>query len=461
MRELAIDQIKSDAQTLERRFDEFLKFLGELTDPQGKAFDVSVPIPDTDSSVSDLRARSAAIAGLIRKLDSKGGALLPIASSNGISNSVRALRNAFNQITSNINDHMGAQGPIQNIDQSNGVVIVSSNGQQIDLQPQFKGIFDSFESYLQFFQSVFQSVHPSRAAFNFSSATKALSLVITRASQSRDSLNKALMEATAKLVDIQSRNDESQKHLSTTIENDRLISEAVAKSSESVASISARNDEATNLGAITNDLKIAVERYRTEFDSFQIELDSRKGQIDAGNSALDDLVKKLKTQDEQFDSLIEKSNQMLSGATVAGLASEFGTIRSSLSTEVTAAHKSFNIAIVILAISALPLILFIFAPFIGPIVSDDARVINAIVGLNNERNGWQYVGQVIARLVILLPAIWYVTFCSMRYNSLFKLREHYSYKYSMAVAVEGFKKQSPGHEDMVAALGRVDKRLQP
>jgi hypothetical protein len=84
--------------------------------------------------------------------------------------------------------------------------------------------------------------------------------------------------------------------------------------------------------------------------------------------------------------------------------------------------------------------------------SENETFIQSLSSVGDERNGWQYLGQVVARFIILLPAIWFVTFATARYNSLFKLREHYAYKYSMAFAVDGFKKQAPGHEDMIAAL---------
>lgn len=143
---------------------------------------------------------------------------------------------------------------------------------------------------------------------------------------------------------------------------------------------------------------------------------------------------------------------MLSSATVAGLSSEFRNIRDNLTEEVQKAHRTFNWSIGLLFVSAIPLIAFIFAPLIAPIFSENEAIISSISSLNGDRSGWQYVGQVIARFIILLPAIWLVTFATARYNSLFKLREHYAYKYSMAVAVDGFKKQAPGHEEMIAAL---------
>ena len=142
---------------------------------------------------------------------------------------------------------------------------------------------------------------------------------------------------------------------------------------------------------------------------------------------------------------------MLSSSTVAGLASEFGAIREDLGNKLTDAHTSFNWSVVFLAGSALPLMLFVFAPFIVAFFPANENLARAISGMAAEKSSWHYVGQVLARFLILLPAIWYVSFCTARYNSLFKLKEHYAYKYSMAVAVEGFKKQAPEYEGMIAA----------
>ena len=60
--------------------------------------------------------------------------------------------------------------------------------------------------------------------------------------------------------------------------------------------------------------------------------------------------------------------------------------------------------------------------------------------------------QVIARITVLLPAVWLVRFASRRHAWLFKLREDYAYKYSMAVSDDGFKKQAPNYKSDIAAV---------
>lgn len=451
MREPLVEQIKTNAEGLEGRFDAFIKQITSYVDEGKTSLDLSQQITDTDSSISDLRARVSAIFGLLRKLDSKGAELVPYAHLNALIRSNRAVRNSFDQIESSIKTFDESNGGVQRIDPST-MSFTANNGQTTEFMSQFKPLFDNVETYILNFQNVFQITSPTKAAFNFSAATKALSNVISRADGSRERLEKSLATATRKLEQIAANESETERSVTAAKEALSSINDHSAKANEAVAHISAKNDEATALGSVAQDLKNAVERYRTEFDSFQLELDARRNAIESGNSDLSTLVAKFREQEQQFDDLIEKSDKMLSGATVAGLASEFGTMRTELSTELSAAHKSFNWSIGILGVSAVPLILFIFSPFIAPFISSDDRIINAIAGISSDRGSWQYLGQVIARLVILLPAVWYVTFCSTRYNSLFKLREHYAYKYSMAVAVEGFKKQSPGHEDMIAAL---------
>jgi hypothetical protein len=98
MRDDQIPRIKKRSGTIEKSFDDFLKFLGATEDKDGRAFDISRPIPTTDSSISDMRARTAVIAGLIRKLDDKGGALTPLADFVALVNAGNAIANAISQI---------------------------------------------------------------------------------------------------------------------------------------------------------------------------------------------------------------------------------------------------------------------------------------------------------------------------------------------------------------------------
>ena len=108
MRDEQILRIKSRSDIIERNFDDLLKFLGQLSDSEGRGFDVSKPIPATDSSVSDLRARGAAIAGLIRKFDDKGGALTPLSDFVALANAGNAISNSASQIAEAVQNQITA-----------------------------------------------------------------------------------------------------------------------------------------------------------------------------------------------------------------------------------------------------------------------------------------------------------------------------------------------------------------
>jgi len=332
------------------------------------------------------------------------------------------------------------------------LVFTWKNGQSLNLQGPFKSLFDNTEAYTKAFQVLFQTINPSRSSFNFSSATKSLSQAIAKGSLAREDLQTSLAKAKADLKIINTRKSELDNILNKATADHVSISKISAEVSELLANISAKNDETNALSTRAEELRSRINAYEGDFQGFQDQLDDMRSNYATNDEKLISLISRFNDHAKSFDEMIQRSDQMLSASTVAGLASEFGTIRTDLSDKLDAAHKSFNRAIGFLFASALPLILFVFAPFIVAIFPDNPNLVKAITGSAGSQTGWHYFGQVIARFVILLPAIWYVTFCTARYNALFRLKEHYAYKYSMAVAVDGFKKQAPQHEGMIAAL---------
>lgn len=451
MRGQRITELKSDVRRIETRLDELLSSLGKFEDPQGTAFDLSAVIPGTDSTFSDIRARHAAISGLVKKMDSKSSAAtVPLSFFNAAINSLRSIGNAADQIEAEI-QNVRNHGNLNSFDFSS-FMATTLNGNQFNFSPNFKSLFDNSEAFIVSFHNLFQAINPSRASFNFSAATTALSASIVRANNLRNELSEALKEAKGQLTTLRERDNELTNLLTRANSDATSITEQAGRSSEAFAQIETLRDQVKKAAAVATDLQDTVEDYQDRFDEFQKSLENRDAAFDSGAEQLDALISEFTSQREFVTSIIEQSDLMISGATVAGLSSEFKSIKDDLTTQLDKAYKAFGWSIVFLFICAIPLIIFIFAPFLAPMLSENETVVNSIASMGTERSGWQYVGQVIARFIILLPAIWFVTFTTARYNSLFKLREHYAYKYSMAMAVDGFKKQAPGHEDLIAAL---------
>lgn len=450
MRGKKVEDVKSSVTRTGRKIDDLLKKLSAFEDREGRAFDISVPIPGTDSSVSDIRARHAAVAGLVKKLDDSGTATVPLSFFSAVENSLRSTSNAVDQIVAEIDNFDSWQG-LRSVDYGN-FQTSAVNGNVRDLGSPFKTLFDSSESFLSSFHNLFQAVNPSRAHFNFSSATNALSQIITRASKTRNELSDALSGARKVAAELETKNATLTSLLDQAQTQAGSISEQLGRSGEAMGQIESNRDRTSEIAQSAQDLETTVIGFAEQFKDFETKLTEREQRYEDGINRIDTVLDEFTQQKEFINAIISQSDNMLSGATVAGLSSEFRNIRDDLTEQLNKSHTAFNWSIAFLAVSALPLILFIFAPIIAPMVSSDQNLISAIASAGSEKSGWQYVGQVIARFIILLPAIWFVTFTTARYNSLFKLREHYAYKYSMAVAVDGFKKQAPGHEELVAAL---------
>ncbi len=316
-------------------------------------------------------------------------------------------------------------------------------------------MFDEVEALLAAFYSNLVILKPTKASYSFQAAANALSEMLGRTEKEHDALRKKLfdLEKVAEEVQEYKNSAEASKNEAGRLEqqssSDRqTISEYLADATEKQSAVSSVHTEATNLSSKVDD-------YREDFEKFQKRLDERNAEYDSGVTNLAALINDFDNQRQSAQELITQSEKMLKSATVAGLASHFYEIRENITGELWWARAAFYFGIILLLISAIPLAVMILWPVLAPLL----EVYNpewaiALKGYSppTGETGWQYLGQVLARFIILVPAAWFVSFSAIRHSSLFRLREHYTYKYSMAVSVEGFKKQAKGYEDEIAAL---------
>lgn len=240
--------------------------------------------------------------------------------------------------------------------------------------------------------------------------------------KSSKSSNKSIQSIQSKITEIQTETESYRKKI-----------EEYATGSKS------SNDEISTYLNNARELQKKVENYKAEFEALQKSIDEKKKNLSDGTEKQNKLFNKLDEIEKEINSKNEKAKSMLSGATVAGLAASFGSTRDKLNEELKKSRTSFYISIAVLAVLALPMIFYIFPGLSwgGPAVDRSSANIGAVIG------------EVVARAVILLPGIWFVSFASKRHSSLFRLREHYEYKYNMAFSVEGFKQQA---EDIAPAI---------
>jgi hypothetical protein len=293
-----------------------------------------------------------------------------------------------------------------------------------------------------------------RTSYSFQAAANGLSrlleTIIKDTSSAHDAQKKlnTYQQTLEKLSNDASAIYEEIRRLKSESESERKsISEYLSKSTENSAAIQAVNDEAS-------ELQVTTKASQEALDLFQKRLAERNDKFEQGSRALDALVEEFTTKRQNVSDLTQRAEEMLSSATVAGLASHFSDIRGELTSELWWARVGFYFSILVLFVSAIPLFAIVAVPIAAPLIMYYFPEIHLPDApqqgvLNSE---WQYLAQVLGRILILLPAAWLVRFAAIRHSSLFRLREHYAYKYSMAVSVEGFKKQAPDYQQQIAAM---------
>lgn len=144
-----------------------------------------------------------------------------------------------------------------------------------------------------------------------------------------------------------------------------------------------------------------------------------------------DIDAKAKTVYSEIESLREQANTMLSGATNAALATAFENKLKEAVMEVASARRYYNWAIFIFIITLLPL----------------ASVLLGMAFKMLPLEPWIMLPSVL----LAMPGLLFQHFAASRYTDANRICEDYSYKYSLAMGVEGYKKAAPEYADEIAA----------
>ncbi len=454
MRDQKLKEILDAASAVELEVANLAKFLGSLVDQNGAAFQLSWTIRKRDASTAALLARIASIVGVVSEFrNSTRADLAPNNLLDNLRNALNTTRDRTKDIISYITSSVVNQGGPKSFNES-AFQIILKNNQGVDVSGQFHNLYDAVENLLNAFFDLIFILKP-KAAYSFHAASAALEGALATASEQASQisadvsvirrLGREVTSIRARVADEETKIAEIQKQ--STSDRQVIVSIA-ADSNQKQASIKASFEAASSLDA-------QIASYKSTFEAFQKALDLRNAEFEVGSENLAALHEKLEKQDNEISSIIKRSEEMLSAATVAGLASNFAALRNDLTKELNRSRAVFYVGIVFLSLSALPLLAFISLPVVAPFLEGrfpgivESAKEYALVGSTDP---WRYIGQVISKVIILFPAAWFVSFAAVRHSSLFRLREHYAYKYSMAVSVEGFKKEAPEYKDEIAAL---------
>ncbi|MBX3446942.1 MAG: hypothetical protein KF765_09305 [Parvibaculaceae bacterium] len=454
MREKRIEAIRSAGADLTETIKSLMTVFAGLSDEEGRSFELNHKIAGKDSTVSAVLARIGAALGLISEFgEATRGDLVPRRILVDLEGSLSELKSNTENLRSVLKTAAEQNGGVKKFSYGD-FHLHAKNGNAVDVRPPFHAFFDSSEKFLETLFPALLILKP-RSSYSFQAAASGLDKLLSSASETLSESRKTLKnvgEHERKLAEkdseIRGILDELSRLKSDGAADRKTISDYLAEVTQQKAAVQAVHDEARSL-------KETVENYKATFDQFQKQLNDREKTFSQGTEKLTSLVAKFNDQQKSVANLISKSEEMLSSATVSGLATNFSTMTEKLTKELGQARLAFYVGIVFLTVSAIPLLAFVLLPILAPFfgeISTDVVAAAKQHGTDGATNPWQYLGQVIARIAILLPAAWFVSFAAIRHSSLFKLREHYAYKYSMAVSVQGFKLQAPNYDQEIAAL---------
>ena len=129
--------------------------------------------------------------------------------------------------------------------------------------------------------------------------------------------------------------------------------------------------------------------------------------------------------------LKNEAELLLKGATNAGLATSFNTKCKESSTELSKALGFYCLSIIFLFVSICPFAWVLYNMSIGKLSIQPWTIFSAVI--------------------IVMPGLFLQHFAASRYADTFRILEDYTYKYSIAMGVEGYQKAAPEYADEIAA----------
>ena len=418
--------------------------------------DFSATVPGIDLSLSQIGARLVAILGSIKEFEQVDDLVLtPNSWLLGLQEGLSQLSSIYANLNNQL-DSLSQAGGVDELGSDDFTVSSGDGSVSVNLGQIFHDLPGALDKSVQNYLLLAITLRGGGYK-DFSSA-------VTTLSRHANKVRVAEAELEALLATIKDHEKDvagsvnSSRELAKEIrrvkgETDsegKTISECLSESTQKLTGIRETAESAEGL-------KASIQSYRYQIDRYQTQQDAHEKRIREHETNVDRLSAQLKEFESEIRRLNAQAEAMLTGATVAGLASEFGGLRDKLTKEVRLALLSFYVGIFVLFVSALPLALFV-VPGLGELVPGLAQL---GAGPAEASSPSEFLGQALVRAVFLLPGAWLVRFMAGRHAALFRLREHYSYKYSVAASVEGFKKQAEPHADEIAAVAFFELTSNP
>lgn len=403
-------------------------------------------VPLIPYSVAELEARAGTLAGLASNLvatpTDKFG-LVPTTRLIAFAENIRSIDAVLDELLA-LASQLVSFGGAQQFEPTTGSFI-AVNGQQVQFGQTLSRMASAIDAALDNYVIIAGVIRP-RSIGTFIAAAQLMSENASQSSALIEELKKqseahsALVGELKTAVDASGSSSAEVTRILAEIEKLRVTSEEnEGKIRAALASIEETRETAGTLQA-------EVATYEATFRAFQNSLEARNKQLTTGDEELVRITRAFSDQKSEVDTIIAQANTMLGSATVAGLSAHYDKKYTELDKQVNAAKLSFYGSVAFLIFSVILVLNFVHW--------DGLYLPEAFLGISPETSTGAIAVRALssfgARALVILPALLLAAFASKRHESLFRLREEYSHKFTAAASVNGFKAQAPNYEEQIA-----------
>jgi hypothetical protein len=326
-------------------------------------------------------------------------------------------------------------------------ILTDSGSGQLNLGSQFQEIKSATNNFLGPLLSIADLLVGGNVA-DLASRSQAFQQLIDSSRDSETKIRNHEKEAARGLANIKKVEAAAQKQLATAEGANQKATGVNTTSDQALAEVNAKLAQIRESSTAAETLRVKVDAYNSQYEAFDSAMAARMKLFETFEAANKTAQQKNQQREQEIDKITQQANQMLQGATNAGLAKAFYDASERYDLEAKKAQRAFYVSIAILIFSAFPLTFYVFPiphfDFMGP---KDGTGIT--------------LGGVVARIVFLLPGVWLASFAALRHSSLFQLHREYAFKAAIAMSVDGFKKQAPQFEQEIAGAAFVGLAEKP
>ena len=460
MNETIVEEIRSTAASLDVAKEEIKNLIKDLEDPQGNKIAFDRPVGSGDYTLDEIFAGLSSLFALMSSIDVKENApFVPKTLLTELNKKIIDIKNCLDACR-NIVTNVSNNGGVKSIDAPN-LNVVAKNDSAHSLAKHLRNLFNNLDAaYAAWYQVRFVLQTPRLAEF---------SKYVSEFESSRDQVTAAVnsvvnfrQNAEQRFADIEGLHERAQSSLNelqrTGLEGQterKTIAEYAAEATNRVAEVKAAEERATALS-------VSVANYQAQFEAFDKDLAARNKRFEDQNTEYVAIRERLLAQETTAKKLTDDLETLLRGATNVGLASSFSHLQQKMDKELTWARYGFFLSILFLVLLSIPIALYVFPP-LQALMKFFGMPIDIVIpkSITDPAKTTDILAQIAARALLLIPGIWLVRFTSARHERLFRLREHYAYKFSIASSVEGFKRQAPDLDQGIAATAFYELTFNP